>query len=178
MIPTQSVSFSDVQISLIENFSDSDNDPLIYSATSNNTVVATASISGSNLFINPLKSGTAIITVVATDIFNLSATTTFKVEVNQAVTGIEVEPIETSLVANPNPFSKSVMVRYQTKNPGNAKMIVVDIAGKIIWQTKEYLEIRGNNEIELDGNQLVPGIYTCLLLREGEMISKIRLARY
>ncbi|WP_311082964.1 Ig-like domain-containing protein [Paenibacillus polymyxa] len=74
--PTVETSISDVTtgaadgiktVSLAGVFADEDNDALTYTTTSTNTGVATVSVTGSDLKINPVNAGTATITVTAND---------------------------------------------------------------------------------------------------------------
>ncbi len=181
-INTQSLKYNAVRISLANRFADPDNDPLVYSATSSDSLVASVDLSGSVLTVNPVSPGTATIEVHATDIFNLSATMTFSVNVSQTVTsiqgtGIEGVPTETGLQASPNPFGTDVTIHYQTENPGHAIVFVSDIVGRIVWQVDGYQEVPGRNEIEIDGRQLAPGMYNCSLLRNGNRIGTVRLVR-
>ena len=65
-------------------FSDPDGDILTYTATSSNTGLATASVSGSTVTVNGVAEGSATITVTATDPGGLSATQSFDVTVDRA----------------------------------------------------------------------------------------------
>ena len=80
-IPTQTapVGGSAITVNLDNYFSDVDEQPLIYTATSSNTGIATVSVSGSNLSITGKDNGTATITVTADDTFT---TTTQTITVN------------------------------------------------------------------------------------------------
>jgi len=62
-------------------FSDPDGDILTYTATSSNTGLATASVSGSAVTVNGVAEGSATITVTATDPGGLSATQSFDVTI-------------------------------------------------------------------------------------------------
>ena len=84
---------------------------------------------------------------------------------------------DASLSAIPNPFNKEVSLRYDADHPGRATMVLYDISGKIVWQVKEFSEVRGRNEIVLNGNQLAPGIYNCRLVRNEDETKTIRLMR-
>lgn len=69
--------YSTIDLSAV--FSDPDNDPLTYSATSSNTEAATATVSGNLLQINPLAAGGTNIELVANDGNSNSAPTSFRV---------------------------------------------------------------------------------------------------
>ena len=74
---------SAIQIDVASNFSDPDNDTLIYFVNSNNSSVATATASGSQITITPVGAGTATITVTAND-GEFTATQTISVTVTSA----------------------------------------------------------------------------------------------
>ena len=67
------------------NFSDPDNDRLTYSVQSDNTSVATVSVSGSEVTITPRGAGSATITITATDPGGLTETQTASVTVQAAL---------------------------------------------------------------------------------------------
>ena len=79
---TLGISHSPLDISGV--FSDPDNDALTYSATSNNNRVATVNMSGSLVTITPVGTGSATITVTASD-GELTATQIISVTVHAAV---------------------------------------------------------------------------------------------
>jgi len=72
-------------------FSDPDGDALTYTASSNATGIATASISSSTLTVAPVSGGNATITVTANDGRGGTVSTTFTVTVNRAP--VVVNPI-------------------------------------------------------------------------------------
>ena len=176
-IATQSLKANQIEISLENIFVDPDNDPLSYSTISDNTEVAQAYLTGYMLYLVPVSSGMTTVSVTAHDIFNWAASTSFNVNVAQVVVVEEFES-DASLLAIPNPFNKEVSLRYDAYNPGHATMVIYDISGKIVWQVKEFSEVRGRNEIVLNGNQLAPGIYNCRLVRNGDETRTIRLVRH
>ena len=71
----------ETRLDLSTYFSDPDGDPLTYDATSDDTSIATAAISGSWVTIGSEAPGTAIVTAIATDPGGLSATQQIMVEV-------------------------------------------------------------------------------------------------
>ena len=56
-----------VEVSAIPYFADPDGDPLTYSATTSNSAVATASVTGGTISVTPVAPGSATLTVTATD---------------------------------------------------------------------------------------------------------------
>ena len=66
---------------LSSTFSDPDGDALSYTASSNNTAVASASISGATIHVDAVAPGSATVSVTATDPGGLSATDQFTVTV-------------------------------------------------------------------------------------------------
>ena len=87
-IPAQSLKVGDsATVDVSGNFSDPDDDELIYMATSSDDDIATASVSGAEVTVTGVAAGSATVTVTATDPGDLSATQTFDVTVavgNQA----------------------------------------------------------------------------------------------
>ena len=78
---TLTVGGAAVTIDVSGNFSDADNNTLVYTATSSNTSIATVSSSNSQVTIAPVAVGNATITVTAND-GSLTATQTIAVSVN------------------------------------------------------------------------------------------------
>ena len=72
------------------NFSDPDDDELMYMAASSDDDIATASVSGAEVTVTGVAAGSATVTVTATDPGDLSATQTFDVTVNAANQGPEI----------------------------------------------------------------------------------------
>ncbi len=84
-VPAQTMTAGEsAVINLASFFTDPDNDALRYTATSDNTDVATTSVSGSDVTVAGEAPGTATITVTATDPGGLSATQSFEVTVEAA----------------------------------------------------------------------------------------------
>ena len=78
-----------VPVDVSGNFSDPDDDELIYMAASSDEAVATVSVSGAEVTVTGVAAGSATVTVTATDPGDLSATQTFDVTVNAANQGPE-----------------------------------------------------------------------------------------
>ena len=100
-------------------FSDPDNDALTYTATSSNSGVARASVSGSRVTITAGSTGSATITVTARDPGGLSATQRISVTVGSAgVPDLEVPTVTpTSVTGSPG---GSVTATFTVRNRGNA----------------------------------------------------------
>ena len=92
-IPTQTapVGGSAITVNLDNYFSDVDEQPLVYTATSSNTGIATVSVSSSNLSITGKDNGTATITVTADDSFT-TVTQTITVNVKNPPTAVGTIP--------------------------------------------------------------------------------------
>jgi hypothetical protein len=71
----------------------------------------------------------------------------------------------------PNPFSAATTIRYSLPdNTGSALLAVFDLTGKMLLQ---YNLAKAGNQITINGNTLVPGIYIYSLIVNGtEMLSK------
>ena len=92
-IPTQTapVGGSAITVNLDNYFSDVDEQPLVYTATSSNTGIATVSVSSANLSITGKDNGTATITVTADDSFT-TTTQTITVNVKNPPTAVGTIP--------------------------------------------------------------------------------------
>ena len=89
---TANIGQSDPTVDVSSYFSDPDSDTLTYSATSDDTAIATVSVSGATVTITPVAVGTATITVTATDPDGLTANQTFSVTTNNAPTAVGTIP--------------------------------------------------------------------------------------
>ena len=100
-------------------FRDPDDDALTYSATSTNSGVARASVSGSTVTITAGSSGSATVTVTARDPGGLSATQQVSVTVRSAgAPDLEVPTVTpTSVTGTPG---GSVRATFTIRNSGNA----------------------------------------------------------
>ena len=90
-IEAQAVEVGDsATVDVSGNFSDPDDDELMYMAASSDDDIATASVSGAEVTVTGVAAGSATVTVTATDPGDLSATQTFDVTVNAANQGPEI----------------------------------------------------------------------------------------
>ena len=99
-------------------FTDPDGDQLIYSATSSDSEVVRAVLSGTELVLIPVAVGTATVTVTATDPGGLSVTQTFEVTVgapNRAPTAVGSIP-DQRLTAGGSPVTLDVAPNFSDPN--------------------------------------------------------------
>ncbi len=98
-------------VNVASNFSDLDT--LTFTATSDNTAIATVAVMGSVVTITPVAVGTATITVTATDTATQTATQTFSVAVtNPAPTATGTMDNITDLVENGTPRDVNVASNF------------------------------------------------------------------
>ena len=84
-VPAQSLTVGQsVQVNVAPFFSDPDGDPLTYTASSSNTGIATASVTGSTVTVTGIAAGTVTVTVTASDPGGLTASLSASVTVGQA----------------------------------------------------------------------------------------------
>ena len=110
-IPAQSLKVGDsATVDVSGNFSDPDDDELIYMAASSDDDIATASVSGAEVTVTGVAAGSATVTVTATDPGDLSATQTFDVTVavgNQAPVAVGEIAAQTLTVGDSVPVDVS-----------------------------------------------------------------------
>ena len=96
-VPAQTVFVGDtVQVDMNAYFNDPDGDALVYSAPSSNGTVVSTSVAGSVVSISAIATGSAIITVTATDPDGLAAQHNFEVTVpNRAPVSVGALPAQT-----------------------------------------------------------------------------------
>lgn len=174
LIANQVLNSTQLEIPLLDHFSDPDNDPLFFSVSTDVNSIAFTNLVDSKLLISPIKSGVLNISVTATDIYNSSITSTF--EVNNLITGIENGTKELNFSATPNPFKNEVEIQFKGNEPGMAEIILFDITGRAVWRSHE-IDILPQNKLEIDGEDLSTGIYTCILFINNKLIRSIRLLR-
>lgn len=69
----------------------------------------------------------------------------------------------------PNPFNKKTTIRYFIpENTGSSSILVFDMQGKLV---KTYpVSVKGNGNIEINANELQPGMYMYSLITGGKEI--------
>ncbi len=105
-IPAQSVTAGQTTtVDVAPYFTDPDGDPLTYTASSGNTSVATASLTGSTLTVTGVAQGSATITVVASDPGGLTA--------------VQIVSVSVGTAGAPDLFFSNVTPTQLTIVPGN-----------------------------------------------------------
>ncbi len=173
-ISNQNLSSDPIEIALLEYFSDPDNDPITFSASSSANAIVTASIVGSKIVVNPLKTGLATVTVTATDIYNTSEKSEF--QVNTIVTGIDNELVKKNLSVSPNPFTDKFKIHFDGCDLENITAIVLDVTGRVVLESKQFDALL-QNDYEIDGRTLSSGPYFCLLSINNKFIGSIKLLK-
>ena len=103
-------------VDVASNFSDP-NDTLTFTATSDNTAIATVTVMDSIVTVTPVAVGTATITVTATDIAGQTAEQTFSVSVtNPAPTTVGTIADITDLMENDSPRDVDVATNFSDPN--------------------------------------------------------------
>lgn len=115
---------------------------------------------GVNLIFNQYVPGFSTVTITATDPFGLSASTSFSIEVNDPVLGLnkELNPI----TIYPNPVSDRLFISSEEGTANIGEIIIYDMAGKIIEQFDA-----GYSPKAIDVSQYEPGSYLLLLNIDG-----------
>ncbi len=103
-----------------------DQGELTYSATSSQELIVTTAVSGSVLTLTPKASGTAAVTVRATNAAGGYAELTFNVTVNLGA--------KTSMSLYPNPASDQLNISLTTTYNGSADARIYDSAARLVWE--------------------------------------------
>ncbi|MBN2763063.1 MAG: choice-of-anchor D domain-containing protein [Bacteroidales bacterium] len=142
-------------IDIADVFTDSDSDPLTLTALSNNENVAVAFVNGTDLVLMEAGTGTANITVSASDEIALTpASTTFDVTVNPA-TGI-ASTAQTDFEIFPNPSDGNITLILQDFSRGDVYITVVDMKGVQVFVDEINVF---DSRIELNLTSLKRGVY-------------------
>lgn len=78
----------------------------------------------------------------------------FIAEVPTSITGIKVESGDMKnypLKSYPNPFNRYTIFEFEMAEPGNIRLEILNIQGRMVYSTPEYKKMRGKNRIEWGG---------------------------
>ena len=92
---------------------------------------------------------------------------------NNIITANEPEELALSFEIYPNPTVDECVINVIAHKPEKIDIIITDIMGKEVEEFKKKLK-RGENSIELDLDELAPGVYFVTVYQEssGQSISK------
>jgi hypothetical protein len=122
-------------------------------------------------------------TLVDKDAFKLMASSTLyyrlvqtdfngKKEVSNTVLVTFGKVLQTSSAVYPNPFSSEIVISVEAINDGVAKLVVSDIAGKVVYEMTQPVTI-GSSSLSTHGLDKLPkGMYFMNLNVNGEMSSQ------
>jgi hypothetical protein len=68
-----------------------------------------------------------------------------------------------SLIVGPNPWSRETSLRFQLPAAGEARLVVLDIAGREVARPVDGWTDAGGHEVTLRRGDLGPGVYLCRL---------------
>jgi peptidyl-prolyl cis-trans isomerase A (cyclophilin A) len=114
-------------------------DKLTYTATTDTPTLLRLSVSGTGLTINfmPNQTGTAHVTIRATDVSGTYVESTFAVAVNTAVNPPSIQ----SLAASPDPFERGAQLTLTAKS-------VLSFPGKTVTKVEFFRDSNGNGILE------------------------------
>lgn len=153
-------------------FTDPDADPLSYSAISSQNRVVSASTDGPILSLLPGETGTAVVTVFATDQFGGFASVNIQVGVGLGVS-LDEEPIpEVFDVGNayPNPFNPSTVIPIRQASHDEVTIQVFDVMGRAVYTRRLGVLQPGNHLAELTLESNPSGVYLVVVRSGGSSI--------
>lgn len=164
---TENEGFGTRTVDLTNVFTDPDGDMLSYSASSNNTGIATVSVSGTTLTITEVGTGTVDIMVTADDGNGGTGTDTF-VFVNTPASGFTAYGSTNNIRIYPNPSTGSFYIESSDESPVMG-LSVLDLTGKTILKK----ELNTSKE-KVDLSTHSKGVYFIMINNEkGTSINKI-----
>ena len=87
-----------------------------------------------------------------------------KIVSGAGATGIaDVEPIQTTLAASPNPFNAAVTISYELPSPGEVRLRVYTAAGQEAAVIDEGFRSAGAHAVVWNAEEMPSGMYFCLL---------------
>jgi hypothetical protein len=76
--------------------------------------------------------------------------------------------------AFPNPFDNSTTISFSHNHSSKVKIYLTNSYGQEVLQLHNKYSVPGNYEIKIDGNELQPGVYFCVMETEtGREIIKV-----
>jgi hypothetical protein len=158
------------------NFTDPDNDTLIFSYTADNEAVGTFDLSGSILSFKPLAAGSVNVTVIAEDEANAQTAISFKVNVN-AITGVAGDQPLSDIRNNPNPFSATTIFTYYLRKAGNVQLLICDVNGRIVREMVNGFQNEGKKEVVFEDNGSASGFYLYHLVVDGKIAGRGKMLK-
>jgi len=117
----------------------------------------------------PVPTGTYSITAKAYD--NLTGTTTSSVaQINVSVpTSMEDAQSTQSLVAYPNPFTGSTVIKFTITDSGTSSLALYNELGVMVADLLKQELSPGTYTIDLSGQDLLPQVYTCVFMHNDQL---------
>ncbi|MEP1791362.1 LamG-like jellyroll fold domain-containing protein [Reichenbachiella sp.] len=158
--------FGTVDVNLTDVFSDADADALSITASSSNVSVVTVSIAEHVLTLTEVGSGTAVITVTASDGRGGSVTDDFEVIVTEKGTVTAIENGPAAINIYPNPFEDKFTLELPER--GVDEIGIYDLLGNRIFYQLNHIE----NNVVINTDQFKRGVYMIRLRTTLGIISK------
>lgn len=176
-IPDQEVSVDSPELtfSLLEVFTDPDDDTLTLSAASSDEEVASVSVSEAILSVVPLSVGTATISVTATDPFSASVTDEFLFTVSGNTTAEQAAevPYELSLEpVYPNPVRENAAFRIILPEAGRVVVEAFSVDGRRVALLINAKMPPGTHEVNWQLSDLSSGTYLVRLISDQKVSTK------
>ena len=151
-------------------FSDPDGDALVYTVTSSDESIATATVANDFIIVSQTGVGEVMFTITASDGKGGEAATDITLKVDQ-ITSISdlAEQNQFALGNYPNPFSIETTIQYVLEQPAFVKLEIIAYNGSTVDILVEGKQDAGEQKVNYQPHYLPSGIYLYKLEVDGEV---------
>ena len=72
----------------------------------------------------------------------------------------------------PNPFNPSTIFRYTVSNPGETKLNIYSVTGKMVSQIINHHSSKGHHQVQWSGSNISSGLYIARLVHNNTIKTK------
>jgi hypothetical protein len=176
-VTTQSITVTNqIDINILDVFSDADLDVLTYSAEVADHTIADVTISGSTLTLLSKKVGTTTITITANDGLGGAVNTSFAANISTNLSTIDFDfSKKLSAIAYPNPANDVITIAVQSNNEKNILLKLFDLNGRLISSPIEIKGASDGNAAKIPVGNLQSGFYFYTLSIDNKVVFKDKI---